>query len=112
MSNRYCNSQVTSLSSTAETAIVAADPNTENLLVSLIISCTTALAGTITVRDVLGAPVAKLIFDFPSTAVAPTAPFWVQFDPPLKQSTKNSAWTIQQSAANTIKVNAQWNTEE
>lgn len=115
MSNRYCNSVATTLTtSAAETTIIPADPNTENLLTNLIITCVTAGAiGTLTLRDATGASVAKMVIDFPSTAVVPTVPVWIAFDPPLKQNTKNTAWTIQSSsAANSFKINAMFMTEE
>lgn len=115
MSTFAANTQTTTLTtSAAETTIVTADPNTENLLTGLVISCLTAGAiGTLTVRDVTGAPVAKLVIDFPPTAVVPLQPITMNFNPPLKQSTKNTAWTIQSSSAsNSFKVNATFITEE
>lgn len=114
MSTFAANSQATTLTtSAAETTIVTADPNTENLLTGLVITCLTAGAiGTLTVRDV-AAGVARLVIDFPATAAVPLYPITLNFNPPLKQATKNTAWTIQSSSAsNSFKVNATFITEE
>jgi hypothetical protein len=115
MSRFAANTKTTTLTtSAAETTIVTADPNTENLLTALLITCITAAAiGTLTVRDATGAAVAKIVFDYPATVAVPTVPVYLTFDPPLKQDTKNTAWTIQSSSAsNSFKVTAFFVTEE
>jgi hypothetical protein len=113
MSQQFANTQNTTITtSSAETTIVTADPNTENLLCGLFISVTTALLGTMTLRDATGAPVARLVLDYPTTAVTPVVPLALAFVPPLKQSSKNSSWTIQASVAQSYKVAASFITEE
>jgi hypothetical protein len=94
-------SQATTIgASTAETTIVAADPNFRRNLSGLVITTLNAAASTLTLRD-SAAGLTKAVFDYPNAAAVPTTPFIVNFDPPLQQDTKNTTWTIQASASAT-----------
>lgn len=99
-------SQATDLAtSTAETTIVTADPNSRNNLAGLIITSKDTAAGVITVRDSTGGTT-RLLVDFPSGSTALT-PFVAMFNPPLKQTAVNSNWTAQASVnATGMKINA------
>lgn len=90
--------QYTSLgTSTSETTIVAADANTRNQLVGLIITTTDSAAATITLRDGTAGATAAVI-NYPNAASAPSTPLIIRFDPPLDPIAKNSTWTVQMSA--------------
>ena len=108
-SNVSVKTQPTTLTtSSVETTIVTANPITRTRLAGLIISCITAGAvGTLTVRSATGGA-ARLVIDFPSTAVVPTQPMLLPFSPSLEQREgPNNNWTIQSSsAANSFKVTA------
>lgn len=98
--------QTTIGASTSETTIVTADPNFRRNLCGLIITTLNGAVSTLTLRDSTGG-LTKAIFDYPNAAVIPASPLVVNFDPPLQQDTKNTAWTIQASASATgFKVTA------
>ena len=90
--------QTTIASGTSETTIVTADPNFRRNLTRLLVTTANAAAATLTLRDATGGS-AVAIFDYPNAASAPTTPLLINFDPPLRQSAKNSNWTLQASAA-------------
>lgn len=96
---RISRTQVTTVSnSSAETTIVAADANFRLDLIGLIITTSTATAGTLTLRDSTGG-VTRMILDYPNAALAPSTPLTLSFvDQPLSQlAGKNNNWTIQSS---------------
>jgi hypothetical protein len=89
--------QTTISASTAETTIVAADPNFRNLLTGLVITTPNIQAGTLTLRDATGGAT-RLVVDYPNAAAAPGAPLVLSFNPPLQPSANNNtAWTLQAS---------------
>jgi hypothetical protein len=93
--------QTTISASTAETPIVAADPNFRNLLTGLIITTLQAVAGTLTLRDATGGAT-RMIVDYPNGTGAPGAPLVLRFNPPLPPSAlSNQAWTLQASVNTT-----------
>jgi hypothetical protein len=86
MSAPSANSQQTTIAaSTAETTIVAADPNFRTLLTGLIITTLQAVAGTLTLRDATGGSI-RAVFDYPNATAAPGAPLVLSFNPPLQPS--------------------------
>ncbi len=93
-------SQVTTLSSTAETTIITAGTSgVSHILTGLIVTTTDVLAGTLTFRDSTGGTT-RLVIDYPNASSAPGTPFVLFFakDWPLYQAAPANNWTAQASA--------------
>lgn len=96
-------SQATTITaSTAETTIITADPLCSNQLLELVVTTPSVTVSTLTLRDSTGGTT-DAIFDYPNASSIPGSPLTVVFNPPLTQ-TKNTAWTLQSSAANTYHI--------
>jgi hypothetical protein len=87
------------ISATGATTIVNASGSGTTFadLASIVITTAGLAAQTITISD----GTLSWIIDYPNAAVAPGQPFAINFDPPLKATTANTAWTANQSLATT-----------
>lgn len=65
-------------------------------LSQLIITTAGAAAQTITIKD---ASTTRMIINYPNAAIAPGAPFIINFNPPIPQAVAANTWNVSQSAA-------------
>lgn len=101
-------SQQTNVAGTGAVAIIAASGAAGSFrdLLSLVITTTNAVAGTLTISD---GTKTVFVLNFPDAALAPGAPLVVLLQQPIQQTTSNTAWTITASAnASGYNVTAQF----
>lgn len=98
----------TTASGTGAVTIVPASGNGAIFrdLAGITITTVNAAAATLTISDGTNN---VMVIDYPNAAVAPSAPFDLDFNPPLEQNTANKAWTITASVNGTnFHVNANY----
>lgn len=71
------------------------DATTRRNLATLIVTTPNAAAATLTLND--GSSNVG-VFNYPNAAAAPGTPLTIEFLPPLRQASANTAWTLTASA--------------
>lgn len=94
-----CGDQRTNVAVNTETTVVSAGAaGVFRDLTYILITTAGAAAQTITLKDSTGGTT-RMVINYPNAAVAPGSPFFVTFNPPLKQTTAANNWTVTQGTA-------------